>query len=119
MAMTKKEQAEMDRLRREAAMAKALAWPTFEKPEAMQREHGTTIHGWWFNQYSRVVAEGWADVFFYTGDPKDTTKCRGGRQNHDPLYATESDAYRAMIHELAREYAETLAGLYAKAGIEL
>lgn len=131
MAMTKKEQAEMDRLRllrdaamdrlrREAAMAKALAWPTFEKPEAMPRgEWNQTIHGWYFNSYNQRVAEGWSKGSFYTTNPDDPIRMSSGSRDHCPLYATEAEAYRAMIHELARKYAETLAGLYAKAGIEL
>lgn len=117
--MTKKEQAEFERLRSDLALARAMRWPDYPKPASMTAQEiaaakvpGGTRYGhpqmvamgWFQNSYSRRVTLGCSDGVHHSTDGNTT-----GSQNAGIMYRDKADAWRAMRHELTEKYAKELA----------
>lgn len=124
MAMSKKEQQEVERLKAELAMARALRWPSFANPPTMTRDeikealvpggirYGSpckVARGWFMNSHSRSVTYGCSDGYRHAreGDAPGSQEC--GR-----MYRTEADAWRAMRHEATLRAAKELADIDAQ-----
>lgn len=118
--LTKAQQEELDTLRRECEMAKALSWPNFPKPTPIPfPPYGDSLekysHGWACNRHSGRVYEAWNSYCYgYTRNPSKPDPC--GSQTKETIYATESYAYLAMYHEMARDFAGKLADVLERAG---
>jgi hypothetical protein len=108
MAMNKKEQAEMERLRDELRLAKALRFTEAVKPDVIPPESFSgLVKGFLYNAYyaePRVVpacssstSHGWGR------DDKTTT------QQPRSLYSTRLLALRACRHDLEKQCAKLLA----------
>lgn len=110
MAMNKKEQAEMERLRDELAKAKALRWPTYTKPAPIvvgYVGYKKLVTGWnahtWNAEYS--VREGCTDGMHHNTHGTDKTTTQGpGR-----FYQTRLEALRVARLEMTERFAEALA----------
>lgn len=113
MAMNKKEVAEMERLKAAAARSTALGWPQFPRPKSLRPStgHGDVVVGWYQNSYSRRVEKVWQQggVSYFN------SKLENGSRSVPPVYATEEEAWQAMLHDLAEEYAKMMAEVRAKA----
>ncbi len=116
-ALTKAQQAELDRLREEAEAAKALAWPNFPKPVPLKApEWGEpVIHGWAFNSYTRHVIEQWRSSSCQYSEDPEGKKYASGSRTYSPIYATEQEAWLALYYELCLKYAGELAAVLRKA----
>ncbi len=126
MAMTKKEQAEMERLRTDLAMARAMRWPDYPKPEPMTREQikenlveggerygrrQEVARGWFYNAYlggysQPTATYGCSDGLNYNSEG-DTTST----QNMGRMYATKFEALCALRLDLTEQVARLLAGV--------
>lgn len=136
MAMNKTEKKAMDDLKTELA----LAWPRFEEPKPVQQavykevlretkamglyapHRVETVYGGWdFNAYNGAVTEVFVNTYGRREDlrldPDKRTGLRqiyGGSNNYPRVYATEVDAYRALMWALAREAAKKLRDAQAR-----
>lgn len=114
MAMNKREQAEMDALREDLRIAKALRFTERVEPDVPPPEtigEGLTT-GFLFNsnrQYENVVKACSSCVGHSFGD--DT---RTSTQNAAPLYSSALLAYRACRNEMELRFAKTLADIDMK-----
>jgi hypothetical protein len=114
MAMTKSERAEMERLRNDLALARALRWPDYKPehidPAEARRGIGFSdiVPAWSFNAYSLRVEHGcFSSLYHSTYDPtKTTTQGQGG-----PWFPTMRDALMALRVAKTIEFAKTLAQL--------
>lgn len=113
MAMTKKERAEVDDLRRELALHKALGWPQYPEPVPIDAEEATKnlgwgklIVAWWFNSYSHTVGQG---CFDRIGHSKHSTDKTNSRDTGGPWYTSKRDALAALRWAATREAAKELA----------
>jgi len=109
MPMTKAEQAVMDSLRTELA----LAWPRETEParinvqERMQQaDYVEKVSAWTFNAYSGEVTQGWTSGGVHCRNiayPDSRSRECGG-----PWYDTEAEAWLAMRWVVTRECAARL-----------
>lgn len=121
MAMTKAEKAEMDRLRNDLALARAMRWPSYAKPARMTYDQirdnlvdggvkwgsrQKVARGWFQNAYSQRVSYGCSDGTFHS-QGGDTTSS----QNMGEMWATKADALRAMRLEMTEDFAKKLAAV--------
>ena len=118
MAMTKREQAELEALRQGLAEAKALRWLGIPEPTRMPLPEKGYVNGWDFNAYVWSVTKAWTGSLSHSrlGHVEDDTRARYGRdmsagQGGLPLYATELDALIALRLATERECAKKLAAL--------
>jgi len=118
--MTKKEQIEMDSMRRQVAHSRALCWPTMPEPMPVDMEvirnkpfHQKLTTGWfmhtWNDEYR--VTRGCSDGYQHSGydDTRTTTQGPG------KMYATKADALLAARWEICRRIAAVLVKLDAEA----
>ncbi|QWY83682.1 hypothetical protein [Rhizobium phage RHph_X2_26] len=120
MAMNKAERAEMDALKTELALERALRWPCYHKPvalsameiDAWRERHGVEVMpGWFFNSYARRVTHG------CTGRHGSDTQNPEGKymsRERSPMYRTKVEALMALRHALTLEHARGLAILDAE-----
>lgn len=121
MAMTKKEQAEMERLRFDLALARAMRWPSYPKPASMTVaeikdslvdggvQYGSpqkVARGWFTNAYSQRLTYGCSNGISHNNDGDKTTT-----QNMGQMYRTKADAARAMRFEMTEDFAKKLAAV--------
>lgn len=121
MPMNKKEQAEMQRLRDDLALARAMRWPDYPKPAAITLEqikanlvdggirygHAQKVaRGWFYNAFSQSLSYGCSDGHFHDRNG-DTTST----QQIGYMFATKADAARALRCDLTIEYATKLAAV--------
>ena len=126
MAMNKKEQAEMDRLRSDLALARAMRWPSYPKPAPVTREwidanlvdggmqmgrRQRVARGWFINSYidgygSPRATFGCSDGYGHNSDGDTTTTQKMGR-----MYATKEEALQALRWEVTERVAAILAGI--------
>lgn len=95
--MTKKEQAERDKLIRELALARALSWPMFPMPEPVGR------------LVSKGVQRGWGIV---AGKPRQLIYSKGWTEtmtDDNEVYASRDDALKAHVWRTAIKAAEMMA----------
>ncbi len=113
MAMTKKQAAEMEELRTAADRSTALGWPQFPKPVPLPKSdrYDRAVVGWCLNLYTRTVRKVW-QTSLATYDSADRIN---GSRDLPPVYATEAEAWQAMMHELAEQFAITLSVVRKKA----
>lgn len=127
MAMNKKELAEMERLRADLALARALRWPSYPKPKPVTREwieanlidgdpkYGSgrpsrIAQGWFYSAYlggyrGPDVSHGCSDGLYHSpSDPRKTTT-----QNMGRMYATKAEALMALRHDVTETVANILA----------
>ena len=119
MAMTKKEQAEMQRLRDDLALARAMRWPDYPKPAPMTHaeinanlvEGGERFgrrqmvaRGWYQNSYSGRVTYGCSTTIHHSSEGDTTTS-----QHMGVMYRTKAAALMAMRLEMTEKFAKELA----------
>lgn len=112
MAMNKKEAAEMEELRRELRIARALRWPDTPPPEPMPVPKGSeTVMGWVAYGSASAVDEAWSQSMRHGRgrDPEQSGSQRGIR-----LHRTKLDALLNLRAAKTREFAEHLASLDAQ-----
>lgn len=111
--LTKAQQDELNTLRKEAELAKALSWPNFPKPQPMKlpEDWDEMQHGWACNAHAGKVREQWRNRHaHYSSKPDDENEYSTGSQGSGgDMYVTEREAWLALFHETARLYAEKLA----------
>lgn len=124
MAMTKAEQAEMQRLRDDLALSRAMRWPDYPMPQAVTREWiaANLVDGGIRYSSAQRVARGWF-INAYLGGysrPKVTLGCSDGvhhntegdvtvSQNMGRMYATKREALQALRLTLTEMCAKILA----------
>jgi hypothetical protein len=126
MAMNKKELAEVDRLRSDLALARAMRWPSYAKPASMTHEEikaslvdggkrfGVTqrvARGWFYNAYlgshsAHRVTYGCSDGLNHDSDGDTTSTQQMGR-----MYATKREALQALRLDLTETCAKVLAAV--------
>lgn len=126
MAMNKKEQAEMQRLRDDLALARAMRWPDYPRPAPVDREwikdnlveggvkygHASKVaRGWFYNAYvggmsGHGVTHGCSDGIHHSTSGDATTT-----QNMGRMYATKREALQALRLDLTEQCAHILAGV--------
>lgn len=111
MAMTRKEAAEMESLRKQLAEAKALRYSGLPEPERLPIPTAGRVNGWDFNSYGDgKVDRCWTEMNAHgfghlpTGARTVTGSQRGGR-----LYATRLDALIGLRLAKERDCAALLA----------
>lgn len=119
--MNKKELAEMQRLRDDLALSRAMRWPDYPKPASMSAEQikanlveGGTKHGrpqlvargWFYNAHNGYLSYGCSDGNYHDrmGDVTST-------QTAGYMFATKVDAARAMRHDMTIAFAAKLAAV--------
>lgn len=126
MAMTKAEKAEMERLRADLALARAMRWPDYPKPASMTRDEilanlvegkdefgrpSKVARGWFINSYlggwgGFTPSYGCSNGYSHNSNGERTTT-----QQMGVMYATKADALRAVRHELTEKMATILANV--------
>lgn len=115
MAMSKSEKAEMERLKQELAMAKAMRLPDYARPESLPvREvlgefSDALLIGWFEHNHSLTwrVTQGCSSTVSYNPNCMErTTTQTCGRP-----YAKKSDVLKAARWDISRETARVLASL--------
>lgn len=121
MAMNKKEQAAMNRLRDDLALSRAMRWPDYPKPAAMSVEQikanlvdGGTKHGrpqrvargWFYNAHNGYLSYGCSDGYFHDRVGDTTSSQTAGY-----MFATKAEAARAMRHDMTIAFAAKLAAV--------
>jgi len=124
--MNKKEQAEMQKMRDDLALARAMRWPDYPKPAPMSRDEikAKLVEGGIQFGRRQMVARGWfynAYLGWYSA-PRATYGCSDGlnhnsegdttsTQNVGRLFVTQSDALRALRLDLTEQCARVLAAV--------
>jgi hypothetical protein len=104
MSMTKKELAEVERLKTLLALRFTPdISPDIPKPESGQGE-SKIVNGWSFNAYSRRVYKSCSSVVYHGTDKWDKTES----QHPIEQYSTPLLAYKAMRREVEKECARNL-----------
>lgn len=117
MAMNKKEAAEMERLRQELRVAKALRYSNAPVPSMVPPPAAGSsgyVNGWIFNAYNMVVEKAWTESTCHSrGQWRDPD---GKRERHISasqggisLYPSYRAAAEALRQAVERECAEKLA----------
>lgn len=110
MAMTKKEREEMEALKKELRLAKALRWtekiePDVEPPSVNYMNDLDLAKGWLFNSYSGSIVKACSSSVSHNYGSDDGTTSKGARR----LYSTKLRAMRALRNAVERECARKLA----------
>ena len=124
MAMTKREQAELENLRQELAEAKALRWLGVPEPTRMPLPEKGYVNGWDFNIFNTGVAKAWTEINWHSGHCHRTDN--GQKYRKDiyrsmyglPIYASKLDALIALRLAAERECAKKLAALDQRIDVE-
>lgn len=121
MAMTKAEKAEVDRLREDLALARAMRWPSYPKPAPMTRaeidankvdggirygQPQRVARGWFPNAYDQRVTYGCSDGIHHDRGGNTTSS-----QQMGVMYAAKADALRAIRIEMTLAFAKKLAAV--------
>ncbi|ABS14238.1 hypothetical protein Oant_1522 [Brucella anthropi ATCC 49188] len=116
--MNKTEKAEMERLRHDLALSRALRWPSYPSPSPMTRDDieaskcdvvarfGTSskvARGYFANVHSIRVDKGWSDGFRHGYSDNSSTQGMGR------LFRTDVEAWQYLRHEVTVRYAGELA----------
>lgn len=108
MAMNKKEKAELDKLKQELRLAKALRWTVPIEPDVSPPPPFTEMkRGWLYNDYitSARVEPACASSHFHAFGQTDRTTTQGTRS----LFSSRLLALKALRHRLELKCAEILA----------
>ena len=104
MAMTKKEQAAIDR----ADMLAALRWTAPVQQDVDVPKDGYS-EGWDYNAWKQEVFIGWSTICSHgTGPAPEVGKHRSGRQQPRRYYSTQALALAAMRHQIEQKAAADL-----------
>ena len=115
MAMTKKERAEMDDLRRQLAETKALLPWTADMPAKVPVPREGRYNGWDMNAYSGQVFEAWSEFVSHgTEHPPPGPRRVSGSKNGKQLFASRLDALIALRIAKTADCAKLLAEIDAK-----
>lgn len=109
MAMNKKEQAEMERLKTDLLIAKAMRFTDKVEPDLMPPKSLSEglVKGFLYNSYSpRVERSCTSSVHHSFGSDEETST-----QNPKRLYSTELLAWKACRNEMEEAFARKLAGV--------
>ena len=110
--MTKKEQAELDGLRRQLVLLNAFHFtPKVEPDIAVPTKFSHCVLGWSFNSYSSRVCPTWSK-YSSNGDGHEHT--RHGAQGGTRQYSSEVLALKALRHALEQKFASELAAVDAQ-----
>ena len=110
--MTKKEQAELDGLRKQIALLNAFHFtPEVEPDIAAPTNFSDCVLGWSFNSYSSRVCPTWSK-YSSNGDGHEHT--RHGAQGGTRQYSSEVLALKALRHALEQKFASELAAVDAR-----
>lgn len=110
MAMTKKEQAEMEDLKRQLAIAKAFRFtnPVNKDVAPPSGGWGSTLStGWVFNSYTKKVDVACSSQVHHAIGKTDKTST----QNPIWMFSSKLLALKALRHDLERKFAEELANI--------
>ena len=110
MAMTKKEQAEMQAAIDRADTLAALRWTSPVQRDVDLPKDGYS-EGWDYNSHSRIVFRGWSCRVSHGKGPAPTPETRrtvSGIQGARRLYSTEALALAAMRHDIELKAAADL-----------
>jgi len=108
MAMTKKEQAEMQAAIDRAETLAALRWTNPVPRDVGIPETGYS-QGWDYNAWTREVFIGWSSSIYHgTGPAPEPGKYKSGSQQPRRYYSTQSLALAAMRHEIEQRAAADL-----------
>lgn len=126
MAMNKKERAEMERLREDLALAKAMKWPDYPMPSTVTRQwiDDNLVDGGVKYNIHQKVARGWfynANILSFNRH-RPTYGCSNGMthavegdvttsQSAGRMFATKLDALRALRLDLTEQCATILASV--------
>ena len=114
MAMTKKERAEMDDLRRQLAETKALLPWTADMPAKVPAPRAGRYNGWDMNAYSETVFEAWSECVSHgSGHLPPGPRKVSGSQNGKQLFASRLDALIALRIAKTEDCAKLLAKIDA------
>lgn len=105
MAMNKREAKEMEDLKRELRMAKALSWTVSVRPDVAPPDCFGITTGYLFNSYSVTVSVACSSSTGHAHGKNDKTTTQGSRW----LYSTKLLALQAMRNELEVGFAKKLA----------
>lgn len=117
MAMNKAEKAEMERLRHDLRLAKALHWPDYPRPQNSILPQSFTqglFVGWWFNAYAGHdgdrVAQGCSNGTNHSTSYTDKTTTQRAAP-HWGFFDTKREALLALRLEVTEQCAERLAAI--------
>lgn len=114
MAMTKAERAEMDRLREELALARALRYSGMQAPERMPLPDTGFQNGWSFNVHSGEVSGMWTERMAHGWGHRAEGGTGGSvSQNGRRIYSTRRDALIALRLAMEEQSAKKLAAIDA------
>lgn len=126
MAMNNKEKAEMERLRADLALARAMRWPSYPKPAPVTAQwiKDNLVDGGVRYGQPQKVARGWFYNAYLGGysSPSATYGCSDGvhhntqgdttaSQNAGRMFATKREALEALRIDLTEMVAKVLAGV--------
>ncbi len=114
MAMNKKEQADFDRITKEAEINRALRWSDYPSEfDLPVPEHDSNyVNGWSINTYSASVFESWSKSMSHgSGHIQIGKKHSSASQRGIAQFSTKEKAYMALRRELERKYATELADI--------
>lgn len=120
MAMTKKERAEMDDLRRQLDEARSLLPWSADMPSTVPPPRDGRYNGWDFNAYQDCkVFEAWSECVAHgTGHPPPGPRNFSGSQNGKRLFASRLDALIALRITKTNDCAKLLAKIDAEIATE-
>lgn len=120
MAMTKAEKAEMEALRRQVELARALCWPSGPRPQSLAApEPGSSdkVYGWrpvvGRVQGATSITYGIRDAVepWWTGSSINGSLAGAASQGKAQVFASRLEALQDIRHELTVDYAGRLAAL--------
>lgn len=126
MAMNKKEQAEMQRLRDDLALVRAMRWPDYPRPSPVNREwidanlvdggeqygrRQKVARGWFYNAYLGSISGHGVSYGCSSGMSHNTHGDTTTTQQMGRMYATKREALQALRLELTEKCAGVLAAV--------
>jgi hypothetical protein len=109
--MTKKEQQELQQLKYDLEMVKALSWPNFDYPTPIPVEELQSLpcnayrEGYTFNVHTCCVEKVWFNALqMYTTNPDTHTTYQSGSRIVALFWRTKKEACQALIIEMAKAY---------------
>jgi hypothetical protein len=120
MAMNKKEQAEMESLRKELLLAPHMPKPGLipHQPIKIPEHFCGQIPGWCFNVHSREVKMVWRTTVGTDFKEQVGGYTASGTREAYTIYHTKREAYLAMYCELQRIHAGILADVWTKGELD-
>jgi hypothetical protein len=110
MVMNKKEQSEMDELRKQLYIARALRFTEFVEKDVSPDDWSKLTIGWTYNAYNGKVSESCSTTNYHAIGRTDKTNTQRGIE----MYSTELLAYKALRYEMEQKFANELSEIDKK-----